>query len=236
MKHKVLITRPIDQSERFANEVWALGAEPIVSPLTVIEPILFQLENIPIVDAYIITSVHGLPSNLSNQQKNTPLYVVGESVATHARAAGFRNIIAMAMNSVELLSSLSASPYRSFIYWRGVDVAFDFAANLPHKTIDEQIVYSAQAVKCLNPDIIDQFETIGTLTLFSARTARIFADLAKNADISRHFPQINLLCLSHAVLESLPYKVWRSINVAPYPSQASMLMTLKDILQVTNDK
>lgn len=236
MKHNVLITRPIDQSERFASEVKALGAEPIVCPLTTIERLPFELEKSQSVEAYIVTSIHGIPLHLSDQQRNTPLYIVGEVAAAQAKASGFKNIVTIAMNSAALLSSLFVSPYRDFIYWRGVDVSFDFTKNLPTKNIQEKIIYAAREVQYLDAGIVKQFEAIGTVTLFSARAARIFSDLAKNADISRFFPQINLLCLSPAVLESVSYKVWRSINIAPQPSQAAMLEALKDILQVENDK
>lgn len=212
MKGAVLVTRPLGESLDFAHDLTALGYDVRVEPLLKIIDVAYTLPRPA--EAYqgmILTSVQAvraaaeIVNNGRTRPLNPPLYVVGTRTAAAARQAGFTRIEACTPNGCKLFNHLALSrPDGPLLYLRGDETAFDFAEKLSDIGIacESAIVYEAVPAEAFSEETVKAFQTggIGAVTLFSARTARVFARLYAR-DIAEAGNDFKVLCFSESVLE-----------------------------------
>jgi len=228
----ILVTRPKDQAALFAEDVRRLGGEPVICPLLDISPLSADLPAAHGFAGVVVTSrqVFSLGLDLSSYH-HLPLYCVGAASADDAKKDGFFHVIS-AKGDVATLAEMMrrdlpvASP---LLYLRGEDVRADLAGLLPEAKIEERIVYKADPLSSLPQEIIDIFPRLHSICLFSPRTGVILSRLIQKHGLEKYLGEINLLCLSHAVLESVSGLSWKSFHVSDLPDAGSMRDSLSKL-------
>ena len=232
MSKLVLITRPIEQARQFAEQVIAAGDIPLVHPLLHIQhiPTFFEPDDQP--DALLLSSVQTVQQlHIPEEWLSLPTFCVGGMTAQAAQDIGLKNIYVGGGGMTDLCAIIQdkISPKSCLLYLRGENIHQDVHSLLPEYNIREIITYRAQPVTHFTPEVLDQFEQIDVVTLFSSRTAAILNELLEKNALSPYVKNIKLLCLSSSVLESVKEKKWKSIHIADSPTQTALLDRLKSI-------
>lgn len=230
----VLVTRPLEQAGEFAKAVMDCGAEALICPMLKIVPRFFDPESFHLPDAVIVTSgqVFSCGADFS-RVFHLPLYCVGAVTSDKARYAGFLDVRPFSQDVTTLLENLTHDvPFGSrLLYLRGRDVRIDLEAVLPQYSLDQKIIYQADPVGELSPEIIRIFPEIHTVALFSARSGVVFARHMLQYGFQNMMGGVNLLSLSSVVQESVSEFEWRSCVIAPQPDMLSMVCALTTLLQ-----
>lgn len=228
-KPAVLITRPLSEAQGFSDLVAALGCEPVCEPLLKIEPVPQDFSGVP--DALIATSPQAFNLTYPQAWKDVPLFVMGDSSARRAEAAGFMRVASSAGDFTRLMDLIHERvPADSRLYYlRGETVRHDLRAELPQHEIVDFIVYHAAPVRSLSPRVTGLLREgdIAVVTLFSPRSGQIFADLMRSAGLVQACRNIKVLCLSPAVLDSVLSLPWRAKRIADVTDQNGMADALE---------
>lgn len=228
MPQTVLVTRPYVQAREFAAEIEKIGFTSLIQPLLDIHSVLFSFGTIQKPQAILLTSLHGLGSEKPPLDwLDIPVFTVGLKTKDVARDVGFQNTYSGGGDIGDVIPLIREHvPARSrFLYLRGEHIQHDAKILLPDYQIDEKITYDAKPVSKMDNKILDSFANIDILTLFSARSGMILKDLLSHHHLTSHLQSIKLLCLSHAVLESVQELNWASCHVAENPTAPSMIKT-----------
>ena len=228
----VLVTRPIEQAAEFAEQIRSLGFSPLIQPLLDMEYFPFSFESIEKPAAIILSSRQALQSqNIPSDWQTVPVFCVGEMTEQAARQAGFINTFAGQGDLIDLLHMIMprVSAGQRILYLRGQDVRHDLTQLLPDYKIQEVITYKAKPVTSLRPDVLDKFGQIDVITLFSARSGAVLRQLIHENGLISYVKNINLLCLSPSVVESMVEMEWKSCVMSDLPHQVSVIEKLKSI-------
>ncbi len=225
MTLRVAITRALPEAMRTADRVRAYGAEPVLAPLLIREPLRFEPPS-PSTQALLFTSSAAPPLFAAAHPATLPALCVGDATAAAARAAGFADVRS-ADGDVEKLAALAAAtldPAKgALLHISGADVAGDLAARLRGHgfAVDRRIAYKAHAVR----NLPEAFAGALDIVLFhSPRAAETFLRLGA--------PRAGALtagCLSPAIAAAAGKTQWKSVIVAPAPRDEALLQA---VLQV----
>lgn len=232
MSKLVLITRPIEQAREFAEQITELGFAPLIQPLLEIEYLQFSLDRITKPAAIILSSRQSIQnSDMPVEWLSLPVFCVGEMTEHIARQKGFLNVISGHSGLVDLLPAITSQiPVGgNLLYPRGEDVRHDLQLLLPDYKIHDVITYRARHVSRLDPDVLEKFAQIDVITLFSARSGAVLRQLIHENGLISYIKNINLLCLSPSVVESMVEMGWGSCVSADFPNQMSVIEKLKSI-------
>jgi uroporphyrinogen-III synthase len=223
----LLITRPDADAHTFAAACAARGITTHLEPLLTITPSPLSEAAATAAaqaDALILTSRNALPSLASLHRH--PLICVGEDTARLARASGFAGAVCGGETAAGLAATLTTRPFRwlRLFYARGTETAFPLTDHLRAVglTVSEAVTYTAAPRTAFTAQTATLLTT-GTLTavsLFSARTAQIFADLLSSAPPPR---PLRAFCLSAATAAPLCQHPLFSVHTAAAPTAAALL-------------
>jgi uroporphyrinogen-III synthase len=232
----LLITRPVESASAMAKKLQDTGKTIWISPLLRSE----QIAHTPVVlnasEALIFTSAQAVRyMNIAKESDASPadvgVFVVGPQTAQAALHAGFTHIIQGTGGIDGLSESLqnAQTAYQSFLYVRGRHVHTDLTnkiLNLHHR-----LVYDMIAASSFNSETYAAFShnKISHVSIFSARTGRIFSDLVLQANFVNHITEMSVLCLSENVLGSVRHLPWAQTYTASEPNEAGMLDLLNRI-------
>jgi len=223
----LLITRPEDAARQFAAACAARGIATHLEPLLTIalHPLsAAAAQGAAQADALILTSRNALPALAALQQK--PLICVGAETTRLARAAGFTAAACGGATAAALAATLTGNAARwpRLFYARGEDIAFPLSEHLQASGfhVTEAVTYTASPRTAFSPETRTLFNA-GTLTavsLFSARTATIFAHLVTTCRIPS---PLKAFCLSPATATPLGENPLFSVHTAPHPAAEALL-------------
>jgi len=232
MSKLVLITRPIEQARDFAEQISTLGFTPLIQPLLEIDYFPFSVDAVMKPAAIILSSRQSIQNfNLPLEWLSLPVFCVGEMTEHIARQKGFLNVVSGQGGLVDLLPAITAQipAGGNLLYPRGEDVRHDLQMLLPDYKIHDVITYRARPVSRLDPDVLGKFDRIDVITLFSVRSGTVLRQLIHENGLISHIKNINLLCLSPSVVESMVEMGWGSCVSADFPNQMSVIEKLKSI-------
>ena len=201
----VILTRPTEDSKKLAEQ---LGDIPtLIAPLTEIT----HRNNVPLVvkpKAWLATSRHAIP-HVSDELKKLPWFAVGEKTANAAIKAGIQAPEAVAETAellAEILKTRSPKLASPLLYLSAEHTKFDFADALQDAKIDviRSIVYEAETATAL-PLKLQALLKSGEpaiIAFYSARTARIFYELADKAGLAAEASDVIACCMSADVAEN----------------------------------
>lgn len=239
---ELLLTRPIDQAQEFAASVAAAlpgRYEPVYWPLIRIErePAELALDD---VQGLLFTSANGVRAFAqASPRRDIPALCVGDGTATAARAAGL--IASSARGDAGALAQLAVASHLpgagAYLHLRGRDTTGDIAGALAVEGIEvrEAVLYAARPAMDV-PEAAASLLTdglAGVVTLFSPRTARIFAGFAADAAAAGRAWSLHAttgLAISRAAAEPLMGLGFGELALPAQPNAQAMVAALGAIL------
>lgn len=235
---RVLLTRPRHDAELSALELARHNIEAVLAPLIeisdVADPDRALKENLPGVQAVLVTSANGVRAFArATADRDLPIFAVGDASAEAARQAGFAKV-SSAQGDVATLAALVRDRLDPndgpLLHAAGSAVAGDLSGDLTGDgfTVRRVQLYQALPVAVL-PDVarcalVDG--AIDVVLLYSPRTAARFVSLVVAAGLEQHCAQIIAGCLSPAVAEAAAGLSFAEIRTAATPSQAALAQVL----------
>ncbi|MEE2970268.1 MAG: uroporphyrinogen-III synthase [Pseudomonadota bacterium] len=243
---RALITRPRDDAEALVNELNAARVETFIEPLLNIASVPGALAKLDRVQAILLTSRNGVRALAEEtDQRDTPIYAVGDATADIARELGFINVESAAGDSAalaQLVEDRLDPGDGALLHGSGTAVAGDLAGTLAAKgfTVRCEILYEARPAIRLSAEL-QALLTNGALdgaTFFSPRTAQTFVNLVNAAGLSPACRAVTAICISPAVVRALGSMEFDEIRVASRPDAPAMIaavMEVRDQLEAASD-
>jgi uroporphyrinogen-III synthase len=231
---RLLVTRPIEDSERLAAKLRALGHEPIVAPIIEVQ----VLDGDPLtpdgVQAVLATSANGVRAlSLRTPRRDTALFVVGPQTAEAARAAGFTSVVSADGDAAALAELIvqRLDPKRgSLFHAAGAETAGRLRQRLEASgfTVASEILYEALPVERLPATATDALaaDALDGVFVFSPRSGKTLAALVTAAGLAAHCARLDAYCISAAAAEGLAPLAFARIAVAAQPNEAAILALL----------
>ena len=233
---RVLLTRPIRESEHVARVVQSRRHEPLMSPVMEIHFLGGTPLALEGVQAIVLTSANGVRALARRTSaRAVPAFAVGPQTAEAARAGGFASVEQADGDSDLLVETLrrSAHPQNGALLLvtartRTGDVDKKLAA--AGFTVRVAELYeavempqlSAAAAKALAAGGID------AVMLFSPRSARLFVQQIQSARLEHNCSSMVALCISEATADALSSLQFAACWIAGRPDRDAMLQLLDD--------
>lgn len=217
----LLLTRPLAQSRRFAEQAAAALPvhEVLIAPLSEVVALPFDPAVFAGAKGLILTSANAVP--MLPPMPGLTAWCVGPATARAAAAAGFV-VREGGGDAAALIEALrDAAPEGPLVHAHGADLARDLAAELPG-LVRGVAVYAAVA-RVLEPGTRAAMRHRRVIApLFSPRAARLFgADLPEASALT-------CVAISPACAAALPAQV--AVAVADSPDHGGMLRALAGVM------
>ncbi len=230
---RVLVTRPADDSLRTAEMLAKHGHEPVVAPLIEIRWTQHTPLSFHDVQGIVATSANAVRALArENAPRDLPLYAVGDHTAAIARRAGFASVTSAGgdVNALAACISATVDPRAPLLYATGGDVAGDLAGTLGARgfILRRVVLYEAAAASQLPGPARDALErhTLDAALFFSPRSAQIFVDLVKSANLEETCRRVRACCISAPVAKVLVPLAFAEVRVARHPDLRSVVASL----------
>lgn len=230
---RVLITRPEGRNEETAVTLASAGHDVVIAPLMKIVPVAYDAPDPKNLQALVLTSGHAASKIDAKLYKDLPVFCIGNATATAAREYGFRAKNAGAGDAeslAEALSTILDLEGKAIFYPCASDLAVPLDSLLATKgfKVEQRVVYSANPVSEVPANLAKALKEkkLDAAMFFSPRSAKVFADLVKEAGLSEWCKDVIAVVISRRTipsLEGLPFSV---IACPPRPDLNSMIAAL----------
>lgn len=228
---RVLITRPEQDAREFSQELHKRGHESIIAPLLITRFIEQKPLDLKGVQGLVATSANGVRAFArSNVERNLSLYAVGPQTAATARELGFKKIEQADGDAVALANALprwTKPDDGALLHIAGEDAKGKLKDMLGAKgfTVRMQILYGIDAVDALPAHAVAALSEnrLDAVTLFSPRSAGVFAELVKKARLEEACTRVIAVSISKAASDALGDLRFVMRRVAAKPNQDAML-------------
>lgn len=214
MRPRALVLRPAPGNARTCAALAAAGAEPVALPLFATVPVAWQVPDAQAFDALLLTSaaaVRHAGEGLA-ALRALPAVAVGEATAAAARAAGLTVVLVGRGDAASVVAQAAAWP--RLMHLAGRD-------RVAQAGVHAITVYASEALDV--PRSALAVARGAVVLLHSARAAARFAALS--GDLPRD--AIRLAALSAGVAAAAGVG-WRSVAIAPVPSDAALVRVAID--------
>ncbi len=228
---RLLITRPEEDARPLAAALGKRGIDCLIEPLIAIAEIDGPAPELAGVQALLATSANGVRAFArKSRARDVPVLAVGDASAAAARKLGFMSVKSAA-GDVAALAALAAAeldPKRgALLHVAGSRVAGDLAAALARAGFDcrRSVLYEARPAETLTAAARDALAggAIDGVLLFSPRTGKAFAKLARKAGVAASCRRMTAYCLSPAVADAVAGLAWRRVTGAAAPNQDALI-------------
>lgn len=207
--------RPQPGAEATAARAEALGFTAIVAPLFTLAPVAWDAPDPTGHDALMLTSAaavrHAGPALA--RYRTLPVYAVGAATAQAARDAGFGDVFAGAGDAYALAALMTQDGIAHPLHLCGREHRAP-RASFP---IARRIVYAADPVDRLPPQIPPALAAGAIALLHSPRAAATFAALLAQAGLSPETVSVV------AISSTAAHGTWRDAAIAASPDDAGLL-------------
>ena len=242
----ILITRPRMESVSLHKTLQKKGYKSLQFPLIRIVPLQQNRRKLHLpsqIQGWLFSSANGVLQCLrafnyeplfESIWRHQPALAIGKITAQTLSQKGFSNVqIAETTNSTGLyeLALAMFSPERGTILHPGGKILYcNITDKLCHEGFDARklTLYESIAAREIAPHIAESFRNgiITHVTLFSTRTAEIFVELMKNAQLDAALSTCTCLCLSDAISKIVQPLHWREIKIATEPTTEKLIELL----------
>ena len=238
---RLLLTRPRQDSLALAEELACHGVDSLIEPMMTIRIDGDARLDLSGAQAILLTSANGAralaATSPDEEARQCPVLAVGCATAHAARDAGFRSVTA-ADGDVDGLAALATARLDPdsgrLVHIAGRVSTGDLAVRLRAAGFDAERVplYEAVASRALSAPARRALEArmLAGVSLFSPRTARLFAKLARESGLDSTTRTLTAFCLSQAVAEAAATLSWQRIRVAAAPRQDSLVACVTSAL------
>ncbi|MDC0398940.1 uroporphyrinogen-III synthase [Alphaproteobacteria bacterium] len=233
---KILLTRPIEDSQRIANDLRELNINSVISPLLEIHRKRDEEIDYKKYQSVLITSKNAAFGLCDSAiKKSLPIYCVGDATSSFIESLGFSNVISASGDVSDLIRVTAANLNPSngpIVHLSGQHVRHNIKKELEylHFEVDVSVIYEAKEVKSFNADILKSLEKkeITGVFLYSPRSARIFIDNMKRIKLTAAAQYLKVYCISLAVADELKELKWKKVLIAEKPDNAEMLALVRE--------
>jgi uroporphyrinogen-III synthase len=233
---RLLVTRPEPDAGREAEVLAALGHEPVLAPLLVIEfsgDVPLELEG---AQALIATSRNALRALASHPARDEalklPLLAVGDATAGEAHSLGFADVTIGPGTGPKLVELIlhEFEPVRgALVHLSGDMLAFDVKAALEREgfAVRRFVLYRAVPASAFPDQALSLLKAgqVDGVILMSPRTAKTFAGLVTRHGVVTQAKDLVCYCLSESVAEAAA-SVSGEMRVAARPREEDVLALL----------
>jgi uroporphyrinogen-III synthase len=237
MAKLVLLTRPLKESEAYAQELQGLGFETMIAPMLELAPQDFEMPEFQRYKALIFTSGNGVRFFAARtDRRDLRVFTVGDQTREAALEAGFTHVSSAGGAGADLVDLIARSKLdqtRPLLHVRGYHTALPIHIMLQERgyRVDLCVVYKAETVPDFSPDCLSALREgkIAAIPFFSKRTAENFLHLIQKHGLEQHLSSINALSIGARVLECVQSYPWRGTYVSDQPDKASMTQLLQRV-------
>lgn len=231
----VLITRPEADAEPLAEQLRALGYQPLVAPVMAVRPVAgAALPDLARVQGLLFTSANGVRAFAAlSDKRDLAVFAVGAATAAAAEAVGFAVVIAAEGDVASLATTVitDAKPEDGrLLHVSGREVAGDLAGLLGTAGFDvvRAVVYEAVPVEALPAEAEAALEagSVDYVLVYSPRSARLLAQQILTAKLTARLHGATAVCLSKAASEPLVHLGFKAVAIADSPDQPALLRAL----------
>ena len=220
------ITRAQPGAEETAARVRALGHEAIVAPLLRVRWLEGAALDLADVTALAFTSANGVRAFAARSgERGPPVFTVGERTAAAALAAGFR-AVQSADGDVDALAALiiMRRPPGLVLHPGAVHLAKDLTGRLTGAGLKARAVAVYETVaQVVSEDVRARISTLDAALVHSPKAARYLSEQLARTPA----PDLNILCLSPQIAESLVGVAADQILTAAFPTEEALLSLLQ---------
>ena len=231
---RLVITRPREDAERQADQLRALGHEPLIHPLLEILYLPLPTLDFDDVQALIITSRNALralsQNDGFNDAKKLPVYCVGEGTAEFARDLGFSTIFVGGGTARELIPTLTDTVDPNggiLLYLTGQNLAYDLEAPLTDAGFQVKRIIAYKALPLGREHIVNFAKSlkrgVDGVLLMSPRTASAFINFIKIFGLEQETRAIICYCYAETIARPLGEIDGLTIAVSSSPTEDEFL-------------
>ncbi len=232
---KILLTRPLEDSQRIAKDLKELNIDTVISPLLEIHRKRDEEIDYKKYQSVLITSKNAACGLCGSAiKKSLPIYCVGDATSNFIANLGFSNVISASgdVSNLIRLTAANLKPSKGpIVYLSGQYIRYDIKKELEYLDfeVDVSVIYEAKEVKYFNVDMLKSLEKkeITGVFLYSPRSARIFIDNMKRTKLTAVAPDLKVYCISLAVADELKELKWKKVLIAHKPENAEMLALVR---------
>jgi uroporphyrinogen-III synthase len=232
---RVLVTRPEPGASATAARLREIGGlEPIVLPLTRIEPLHARPPpDTAAFDALVLTSANAVrmaSSELLTGIRDLPCYAVGPATAEIARAAGLNVVLASGGDarslSADIISRCAGGARLLYLCGRVRTPALESALRDAGIEVEPLEVYVAQATEHASLSLRDRVDErpVDLALVHSPRGGELLADIMSRPELADLFAGTIIISISAKAAEAL---AGREVYVAEEPSEQALLALVK---------
>jgi uroporphyrinogen-III synthase len=228
---RVALFRELRDAKSSAARLRRFGFSVVCLPVIEIRTSLIRPQRVQY-DAVVATSDKAFrldgPSDTSS-----PLYVVGARTGHAAEARGWRLASPPARDAEQLVRTLAGAlkPGASVLYLAGRDRKEIIEASLAERfELEVAETYAAEAREVWRPAEARSLASCAAALHYSRRSAELVAALAKAAGEEARFLDLNHVCISRDVAESLQALGARRVAIAETPDEAGLFRRLRQEL------
>lgn len=197
-----------------------MGYEPIACPTLVIHSLNTA---VPHADVYLLSSVHAV----AYAPQGAKVMTVGRQTEIAAQKVGLVCVRPFAPDAASLMSY---DMPESAVHLGGAHLSPGTKKYLDKNNIESVAVYEAKPAQAL-PQPMEQALEDGRLRavlMFSARSARVFTDLALCATNKGHWQAVEGLALSPRIADAMHDLPFARVRAAGAPNRNALLEMLSD--------
>lgn len=236
---RILLTRPLEDSQRTAQELARRGHQALIAPLfeiTYLDGPELPLDN---VQAILATSGNGVRAFARRAlQREIPLFAVGTHTAAAAKQEGFHDIYNAEGDAAALAAVVRArlsAQSGALFHAAGTNASPAFSAALAQEGFEFRTSVLYDIVEA--PELPDaaaealRANTLDAVLVYSPRSARLFADCVKRAGLALSCQRLLFCSISREAAGPLRDLPLAELCIAERPDQASLLDLLPSALR-----
>ncbi|MEK1887862.1 MAG: uroporphyrinogen-III synthase [Phyllobacterium sp.] len=232
----VLVTRPQPGATRTSERLLCGGFLPLVLPLTRIVALDATNPKVKFC-AVAVTSASALreaSDALLRPLLKVPCFAVGEATASAARARGFETVTtgdgdgaSLAQTVIEELPTGGC-----VLYLTGKVRSPDFEQTLRKSGIHFRCIltYDTVSVSYTTDFLLDFFaqKRIDCCLLYSRWGAEEFLHLASRPELTHHFDNTSIFCLSRRIADALSHWKQGEVHVSERPDEDALVQLMRE--------
>jgi len=215
----ILLTRPIEDSNKIALNFQSLGHQVTFMPVVSIEALKYENINFSNFEGIIFTSANAIKFlEVKDINKNIICFCVGSRTEEKARKVGFQNVFA-ADGNVDNLKELILLNFNTsqgkLLYVSGEVISNDLDQQLVSEgyKIDRIVNYKVNPIKKFDNSFIEKLKQKmpDIVYVYSQNSAISFLNLIKNYQLESLFMNTNLMCIGEKTSSVLNEIKWKKI-------------------------
>lgn len=221
---KVWITRTQPGAGRTAARLQSVGLIPLIDPVLEVRPLDASADTSGF-DGLVFTSPNAVAGFARiGSERSLPALAVGEATAEALSDAGFSDIHTAGGDIGALAALLATRPERRLLHLAPARPVADLAAVMAPTGIEVVVRPIYETVPIL-PTVARAATDLAAVLVHSARAAGVLAEQAGN-----RLPHLHVLALSQACADPFDGVPVKSLAVAPFPDDASLVRLARDTL------